>query len=64
MRRLPEAWVDAGRRRVIARALFAQGMTKAEIGRMLNVSSQQIRRDLRTPDDVTQPDGLPIWYLP
>lgn len=50
-RALHERWVDAGRRRIVARALRAQGMTHAEIARLTGVSRETVRRDLRRAHD-------------
>ncbi len=45
VRSLHVTWTDAGRRRIIARALRASGCTYAEIANLLRVSHEQARRD-------------------
>jgi predicted ArsR family transcriptional regulator len=45
MRRLNARWVAAGRRRIVARGLRAEGKTFQQIGKELGVSSEQARRD-------------------
>jgi hypothetical protein len=39
--------VDAGRRRIIARALQAQGFTERQIANLTRVSAAQAHKDLR-----------------
>jgi predicted transcriptional regulator len=47
MRRLNARWIAAGRRRIVARGLRAEGKTFAQIGKELGVSAEQARRDCR-----------------
>jgi hypothetical protein len=45
VRRIDARWIAAGRRRIVARGLRAEGKTFEQIGKELGVSSEQARRD-------------------
>jgi DNA-directed RNA polymerase sigma subunit (sigma70/sigma32) len=45
MRPLNTRWIAAGRRRIVARGLRAEGKTFEQIGKELGVSAEQARRD-------------------
>jgi hypothetical protein len=47
MRRLNARWIAAGRRRIVARGLRAEGKTFAQIAAALGVSAEQARRDCK-----------------
>ena len=48
-RTLHVAWVDAGERRLVARALHEAGFTQSRIARLLDVSQAQVSRDVAPP---------------
>jgi predicted transcriptional regulator len=47
MRRLNARWIAAGRRRIVARGLRAEGWTFKRIAAELGVSAEQARRDCK-----------------